>query len=175
MPRVQAATKELLPYLPNGHQVVLAAHGHISSFFTEQPEAGTRLINAFLASGEVDDSHYQPQTVDFAPATTLTTLARMFAGMILGLAFLTVLSLLWLARRVRQRGQLGDRTGATLRSVYLVVLGLSGWFMVGLLVSPRSTPPMSRSSARAVGANLTGSHWPSSSPRHGWGHPHLRN
>jgi hypothetical protein len=130
----QAATNELLPHLPNGHQVVLPAHGHISSFFTEQPEAGTRLINTFLASCQVDDSFYQPQTVDFAPVPTLTTLAKMVAGVMFSLALLTLLSLLWMARRVRQRGFLGDRTGATLRSVYLVVVGLGSWFLVGLIV-----------------------------------------
>src|SRR5207302_11409845 len=48
----QVATKELLPYLPNGHQVVLPAFGHVGSFYQEQSQAGTRLINTFLASGQ---------------------------------------------------------------------------------------------------------------------------
>ena len=56
----QAATRELLPYLPNGHEVVLPRLGHSTSFWTEQPEAGTRLITTFLDSGRVDDSHYRP-------------------------------------------------------------------------------------------------------------------
>ena len=37
----QNARKELLPYLPNGHQVVLPGFGHSGSFWSDQPEAGT--------------------------------------------------------------------------------------------------------------------------------------
>ena len=103
----QAATRELLPSLPNGHQVVLPGVGHIASFFTEQPEAGTWLINTFLASGRVDELHYRPQRVDLAPATTLPALAKRAAGTMAGLASLTVLVLVWMARRVRQRGRVG--------------------------------------------------------------------
>ena len=54
----QVAAKELLPYLPNGHQVVLPGIGHSTSYWTEQPEAGTRLVNTFLDSGRADDSLY---------------------------------------------------------------------------------------------------------------------
>jgi pimeloyl-ACP methyl ester carboxylesterase len=130
----QVATKELLPYLPNGHQVVLAAFGHVGSFYQEQSEAGTRLINTFFATGHVDNSLYRPQTVDFTPATTLTAMAKLVAGTMVGLALLTVLSLLWMARRVHLRGRLGQKTGATLRAVYSIVLGLGGWLLGGLIV-----------------------------------------
>ena len=50
----QVATRELLPSLANGRQVVLPGIGHSLSFFTEQPEAGTRLVNTFLDTGKVD-------------------------------------------------------------------------------------------------------------------------
>lgn len=72
----QAATTELLPYLPNGHEVVLPKLGHSTSFWTEQPEASTQLIDTFLNSGRVDDSRYQPMRVDFTPEVTLTALAK---------------------------------------------------------------------------------------------------
>src|SRR6266540_4343049 len=52
----QIATKELLPYLPNGHQVVLAGIGHTTSFWTQQPKAGSHLINTFFDSGRIDRS-----------------------------------------------------------------------------------------------------------------------
>src|SRR5206468_4256386 len=68
------------------------------------------------------------------PATTLTAIAKLVAGTMIGLALLTVLSLLWMARRVQQRGRLGDKTGAALRAVYPIVLGLGGWFLGGLIV-----------------------------------------
>ena len=63
----QVATKELLPYLPKGHQVVLPGFGHSTSVWTEQPEAGSRLINTFFDSGKIDRSLYKPQKVDFTP------------------------------------------------------------------------------------------------------------
>ena len=79
-PPPQVATKELLPHLPNGHQVVVPSFGCSTSFWAEQPEAGTRLINTFFGTGRVDDSLYRPATVDFTPAVTQTALAKGLAG-----------------------------------------------------------------------------------------------
>jgi pimeloyl-ACP methyl ester carboxylesterase len=135
----QVATKELLPHLPNGHQVVLSGFGHTDTFWAEQPEAGTRLINTFLDSGRVDDSHYTPQSIDFTPEVTQTALAKGFAGTMVGLAVLMVLSLILMARRVRKRGRFGRKASATLRSLYPIVLGLGGWFL-GVLVVITTMP-----------------------------------
>ena len=130
----QVATKELLPHLPNGHQVVLPGFGHSTSFWTDQPEAGTRLISTFFDSGRVDDSLYRPIPVDFTPEVSQSALGKGFAGAMLGLALLTVLSLLWMRRRVHKRGRFGRKASATLRSVYPIVLGLGGWFLGVLIV-----------------------------------------
>lgn len=130
----QVATKELLPYLPNGHQVVLAELGHTTSFWNEQPKASTRLLNAFLDNGKVDDSLYTHQAVDFTPEVTQTALGKGIAGAMVGLALLTVLSLLLMAWRVHKRGRFGRKAGATLRSLYPIVLGLGGWFLGALIV-----------------------------------------
>jgi pimeloyl-ACP methyl ester carboxylesterase len=130
----QIATRELLPYLPNGHQVVLAGLGHTTSFWTEQPQAGRHLINTFFDSGRVDDSLYQPISVDFTPEVTQTALGKGIAGGMVGFALLTVLSLLWMAWRVHKRGRYGRKAGATLRSLYPIVLGLGGWFLGVLIV-----------------------------------------
>jgi len=130
----QTATKELLPYLPNGHQVLLAGLGHTTSFWTEQPQASSHLINTFFDSSRVDDSLYKPISVDFTPEVTQTALAKGIAGAMVGLALLTVLSLLWMARRVHKRGRFGRKAGATLRSLYPIVLGLGGWFLGVLIV-----------------------------------------
>ena len=131
----QAATTELLPHLPNGHQVVLPGFGHSLSFWIDQPEAGTRLINTFFDSGQVDDSLYTPQRVDFTPEVTQTALAKGIAGTMLGLALLTILSVLWwMPRKVHKRGRIGPKASATMRSAYAVVLGLGGWFLGALIV-----------------------------------------
>jgi hypothetical protein len=130
----QIATKELLPSLTNGRQVVLKGFGHSTDFWTYQPEASKRLLNTFFASGRVDDSLYEPQRVDFTPEVTQTALATGIAGSMVGLGLLTVLSLLWLPWRVHRRGRFGRKAGATLRSLYPIVLGLGGWFLGVLIV-----------------------------------------
>jgi hypothetical protein len=129
----QAATEELLPTLPNGHQVVLPGFGHSTTIWTEQTAAGTRLINTFLATGRVDDSLYEPQPVDFTPEVTQAALGKGIAGAMVGLAALTVLSILWMA--VRRKPRFGRKTSPILRSLYAIVLGLGGWFAGVLLVT----------------------------------------
>ncbi|HSK16102.1 MAG TPA: alpha/beta hydrolase, partial [Gaiellaceae bacterium] len=131
----QVATEELLPHLPNGSQVVLSELGHTVDFWTYQPEASTRLLTTFFDSGRVDDSLYEPAQVDFTPAVPLTLLAKSFAAAMVGLGLLTVISLLWMAIRVRVGGGFGRKAGATLRSVYAAVLGLGGWLAAVLIAS----------------------------------------
>ena len=80
----------------------------------EQPEAGSRLINTFFDSGQVDDSLYVPASVDFTHPMTFGAIAKITLGVILALAALTVLSLLVMARRVRTRGRIGPKSGALL-------------------------------------------------------------
>ncbi len=130
----QIATKELLPYLPNGQQIVLAGIGHTVSFWSEQPEASTRLVNTFFDSGTVDDSLYKPQSIDFTPSLTHTLLAKAALGTMIALALLAAFSLLWMARRVHTRGAFGPKASVALRSLYLLVLGLGGWFLGALVV-----------------------------------------
>jgi pimeloyl-ACP methyl ester carboxylesterase len=128
----QWAARDLLPHLPNGRQVVLPGFGHSTSFWLDQQDAGTHLVNTFLDTGEVDDSLYEPQPVDFTPEVTQPALAKGIAGAMVGLAVLTVLSLLWMT--LRRRARFGRKTSAVLRSLYPVVLGLGGWFAGVLIV-----------------------------------------
>lgn len=130
----QVATKQLLPYLPNGHQVVLPGFGHTLSVLREQPEAGTRLINTFFDSGQVDDSLYLPARLDWTPPMTFGAVAKISLGAILALAALTVLSLVAMACRLRSRGRIGSRFGVLLRSVYPPVLALGGWCLGAMIV-----------------------------------------
>ena len=130
----QVATKQLLPYLPNGHQVVLPGFGHTLSVLQEQPQAGSRLINTFYDSGQVDDSLYVPVSPDFSPSMTFGAIAKIALGAMLAVAALTVLSLLAMARRVRTRGRIGPKASAVLRSIFPLVLGLGGWVLGALIV-----------------------------------------
>jgi pimeloyl-ACP methyl ester carboxylesterase len=130
----QNATRALLPHLPNGHEVVLPDIGHTDDFWTYQTPAGNRLINTFLDSGRVDTSLYRRTTVDFTPALGHGAIAEIVLGAMLALAALTVLSLVWMALRVRWRGPFGRKTSVVLRAVYPLVLGLGGLFLGVLIV-----------------------------------------
>jgi len=135
----QWASRELLPQLPNGKEVVLDNLGHTDDFWTYEPAASTRLINTYLATGRVDRSLYTPARVDFTPALSPGSIALIVLGSMLGVAALTVLSLLWMALRVRWRGAFGRKSSAALRSVYPVVLGLGGW-LIGVLIVLTTLP-----------------------------------
>ena len=58
------ATKDVLPHLPNGRQVILKGFGHTTDFWNNQKPAGAHLINAFYATGKVDDSRFTEQKID---------------------------------------------------------------------------------------------------------------
>jgi RND superfamily putative drug exporter len=136
------ATRELLPHLPNGRQVVLSELGHTTSFWGYEPKASARLLNAFFDRGRVDTSLYTPAKVDFTPDVTQPALAKGFAGVMLGLAGITILSLLLMWWRVRRLGGFGRKASVLLRSIYLVVIGLGGWLaaLIILLVAFPTVP-----------------------------------
>lgn len=130
----QWATRELLPHLPNGRQVVLSNLGHSDDLWAYEPDAANRLINTYFDSGRVDTSLYTRNTVDFTPSVGHSGIAKITLGVMLGLAALTVLSLLWMLLRVRWRGAFGRKAGGALRSLYALLLGLGGLFLGMLLV-----------------------------------------
>ena len=100
------ATRELLPYLRHGHQVLVGELGHTTDFWHHDQKAGARLVDTFLDTGKVVG--YPHRAMDFHPPVRQTTLAKRVAGLLLGLAALAVASLAWLLRRraaVRARGE----------------------------------------------------------------------
>ena len=135
----QNATRELLPHLPNGHQVVLTNLGHSDDIWAYEPPASTHLINTFFDSGRVDTSLYTPNRIDFTPSTSQGKIAKIVLAVMLAFAALTVLSLLWIPLRVRRRGAIGRKTSGAVRSLYTIPLGLGGWF-VGVLIVLTALP-----------------------------------
>jgi pimeloyl-ACP methyl ester carboxylesterase len=127
------ATSELLPHLANGRQVVLSNLGHADDFWPYEPPAGTRLINTYLDTGKVDTSLYTHNKVDFSPSSSQGAYAEDGLGAMTGFGLLMILSLLLMWRRAHKRGGFGRKASAVLRSVYLLVLGLGGWF-IGLII-----------------------------------------
>jgi pimeloyl-ACP methyl ester carboxylesterase len=127
----QNATRELLPHLPNGHQVVLRGVGHADDFWAYEPAASTRLLETFFDTGRVDTSLYTANRLDFTPSVGHGTIAKIVLAVMLGFAGLAVLSLLWLSLRRRPFGRKGS---AAVRSLYVVLLGIGGWFLGVLIV-----------------------------------------
>jgi pimeloyl-ACP methyl ester carboxylesterase len=127
------AARELLPHLANGRQVVLSNLGHADDFWAYETAAGTRLINTYLASGKVDTSLYTHNKVDFSPSQSQGAFAKDILGAMIGFGLLMILSLLLMWLWAHKRGGFGRKASAMLRSVYLLVLGLGGWF-TGLII-----------------------------------------
>jgi hypothetical protein len=131
----QNATKELLPHLSNGHQVILSGLGHADDFFSYEPSASTQLLTTFYATGQVDTSRYTPNVVSFTTVgNTQASIAKYILGAMVGVALLAVIWLVVLAIRIRRRGGTGRKTGAWIRSAGPIVFGLGGWFLGELLV-----------------------------------------
>jgi pimeloyl-ACP methyl ester carboxylesterase len=130
----QNATKELLPHLPNGHQVILSGLGHAVDFWHYEPSASTQLLTTFYDTGRADTSRYTHHAVSFATAVTQTAIAKYLLAAMTGFAALAALSLLWVARRVRKHGDAGRKTSFATRTVVPLVLGLGGWFGAALTV-----------------------------------------
>ena len=82
----QNATRDLLPHLPNGHQVVLRGIGHTDDFWVYEPTASNRLVNTFFDSGRVDTSLYTPNTIAFTPSVGHGTIAKILLAVMLSFA-----------------------------------------------------------------------------------------
>ena len=130
----QNATKELLPHLSNGHQVILSGLGHVDDFDAYEPSASTQLLTTFYATGQVDTSRYTPNVVSFATPDTQAAIAKKILATMVGVALLAVIWLVVLAIRIRRRGGTGRKTGAWIRSAGPIVFGLGGWFLGALLI-----------------------------------------
>ncbi len=130
----QNATKELLPHLTNGHQVILSGLGHVDDFWYYEPKASTQLLTTFYDTGEVDTSRYSANVVSFNTPQTQTSIAKDLLAAMVGFALLALIWLMGLAIRIRRRGGTGRKTGAWIRSAGPIVFGLGGWFLGALLV-----------------------------------------
>lgn len=103
----QFARDELLPHLPNGHLVVVSDMGHVGDVEHLQADAFQHLASTFLLTGNVDDSQFEQQPIDFNPSATLPKQAKKYLTMAVGGAAgvsLLLVSVSWLGwRRLRHR------------------------------------------------------------------------
>jgi hypothetical protein len=127
------ATKELLPTLRHGHQVVLHNLGHTGDTWTYETAASSRLINTYFDTGRVDDSAYPQRRMSFDVTPGQPWLAKVVVASLAGLAAFSLLTLALLPLRLRRRTSVGTKTGALARGLVAPLAGLGGWCL-GLLV-----------------------------------------
>ncbi|PKO14779.1 MAG: hypothetical protein CVU39_13695 [Chloroflexi bacterium HGW-Chloroflexi-10] len=98
------ATNELLPFLTNGHQVVLKELGHAGDVINTQPEAFKQLAFGFYQNGSIDDSAFQYVPMQFKPKFSLTSIARILIALPFILILLAGL-IIWLVihRKANQK------------------------------------------------------------------------
>ncbi|BCJ55053.1 hypothetical protein Asp14428_65280 [Actinoplanes sp. NBRC 14428] len=130
----ELATREYLPTLSRGHQVVLPELGHTGDFWEHRPDAGKRLLATFFDSGTVDATGFDTRPVAFRPSISLSAIGHYLLGITAGGALLTLLGLGAMARHVRRRGGFRPRTGMWLRLLTPIPLGIGGWLLAVLLV-----------------------------------------
>jgi len=101
---VWTATNELLPALNNAEQVTLSEFGHTSDVWGLQPEATIHLLATFYDSGDVGDSYYTYQPMDFNVGfMSFPLLAKVLVAVSLMVPLLLA-ALVWLmARRIQRR------------------------------------------------------------------------
>jgi pimeloyl-ACP methyl ester carboxylesterase len=130
----QNATRELLPHLAKGRQVVLANLGHADDFWSYEPPASNRLLNTYLDSGKVDTSLYTRNNIDFSPSFSHGAIAKIALGVLLSFAALTVLSVLWMSVRLCRQASFGRKGSAAIRSLYATLVGIGGWCIGALVI-----------------------------------------
>jgi pimeloyl-ACP methyl ester carboxylesterase len=97
------ATEELLPALENGEQVILSEMGHTDDVPYLQPEAFEHLLTHFYDTGEVDDSLFVYQPVDFEVGLGFPALAKISLAVIVVLLVLIGLVVRAIIRRRRRK------------------------------------------------------------------------
>jgi pimeloyl-ACP methyl ester carboxylesterase len=99
----QWATEELLPSLKNGEQVILSEFGHTDDVWGLQPEATVHLLMTFYDTGEVDDSLFTYQPMNFDVGMGFPTMAKLVLAAIV-LIIVLVIALIWFViSRVQRR------------------------------------------------------------------------
>jgi hypothetical protein len=103
----QSATDELLPVLSNGKQVILSEFGHTRDVWGLQPEAMVHLAMTFYDTGEVDDSLFTYQPMDFYVESGWPTQAKQYLAIAVAVPLMLVAlvgsAVGFIVRRARRR------------------------------------------------------------------------
>jgi pimeloyl-ACP methyl ester carboxylesterase len=97
----QHARDEALPHLPRGSHVIIPGASHVEDMWGLQPQATTRLVAGFLATGNVA-AHFDAAIPPLKPALRLPAAARLAAGGLLAAAGAsTLIATTWWKRHHR--------------------------------------------------------------------------
>jgi len=96
---IWTATSELLPALNNAEQVTLSEFGHTGDVWSLQPEATIHLLTTFYDSGEVDDSYYSCQLMNFDVGLMSFPLLAKVLVVVIILVPLLLAAMVWLMVR----------------------------------------------------------------------------
>ena len=93
------ATKDLLPYLKNGKQVILSECGHVNDIWNVKPENTKRILTSFYETGKPDTSMNSYIPMDFKVKWGFPKIAKIALGGIafVGIALMAII--VWFIRR----------------------------------------------------------------------------
>ena len=97
----ESATRDLLPYLPNGRQVILSECGHIADLWYANMENTRLILTTFYRSGEPDLSKNAYLPMDFSVSWGFPLIAKVALGGIVFLALVLAALVLWLVKKLR--------------------------------------------------------------------------
>lgn len=88
------ATKELLPHLTHGKQVIVKEVGHVDDLWNLQPAATERLLTSFYSTGVADDSLYTYDPMNFDVSIGFPGLSKLVLGVALLLG-IVIVAVVW--------------------------------------------------------------------------------
>jgi len=93
------ATKELLPRLSNGRQIILSEMGHTGDVWGVQPAALIHLLKSFYDTGIADDSLFTYAPMDFHVSWGFPEIAKIALASLI----ILILGLTWIVRIIVRR------------------------------------------------------------------------
>jgi pimeloyl-ACP methyl ester carboxylesterase len=94
------ATRDFLPYLKNGKQVILSEYGHVGDVIYLNPENIRRMVTSFYSTGVVDTSMNAYDKMDFNVSWGFPTVAKVAVGTLAVIVTAAVVGIVLLVKRV---------------------------------------------------------------------------
>ena len=96
------ATKELLPYLKNGRQIILSEYGHVNDMWYSNIENTRLILTSFYRTGVPNASMISYMPMDFGVRWGFPKIAKLALGVVAFLVLALVALVVWLTKRHRR-------------------------------------------------------------------------